>query len=455
MLEEELAQTLARPRYARRPAEEAEPPAVVGVRNGHRERMLTGTFGKTKIAVPRARLMCEDGKTREWKSGSLRAYQRRTKAADALIASAYLSGTNTRRVRRALRAVFAGPVGKDVVSRTWRKVKGDWEAWGKRSLAEEPIVRLILDGTVVRVRLDKEPAGFTFDLAREDFDRVVTAETMFGEATERWLFGMDVVEACTAVRGKALQRILEYPDAEKVLYFDPDTAVFGSIEPMVRIPDEASIALTPHQVDPDSDRMAIIDNEIASLQYGAFNLGFLAVRNDAEARRFAAWWASRLADWRHDRPDIGVFVDQKWANLIPCFFENAKVVRDPGYNVASWNLSQRKLAITDDGEIKVNRSLLRFYHFTKLGPIGDAMTQRYAGDNIAVYELWWWYRNRVEALADPSIPRNWWYYATYATGEPIPKRVREVYRSDASLQERFPAPFADGFRDWAAANVGA
>ena len=50
---------------------------------------------------------------------------------------AYLSGTNTRRVRRALNAVFAGPVGKDVVSRAWRKVKGDWDAWNVRPLGQE------------------------------------------------------------------------------------------------------------------------------------------------------------------------------------------------------------------------------------------------------------------------------------------------------------------------------
>ena len=110
--------------------------------------------------MPRARLTGEDGKTREWRSGSLRACQRRTRAADALIAGAYLAGaylagTNTRRVRGALNAVFAGPVGKDVVSRVWRKPKGDWDAWNARSLAEEPIVRLILDGTVARVRLDR------------------------------------------------------------------------------------------------------------------------------------------------------------------------------------------------------------------------------------------------------------------------------------------------------------
>jgi transposase-like protein len=114
MLEEELSEALSRPRYGRRKSGEDEAaPSVVGVRHGHRERTLTGTFGKTRIAVPRARVIGEDGKTREWRSGSLRAYQRRTRAADALIAGAYLSGTNTRRVRRALNAVFAGPVGKD------------------------------------------------------------------------------------------------------------------------------------------------------------------------------------------------------------------------------------------------------------------------------------------------------------------------------------------------------
>src|SRR4029434_4504416 len=86
----------------------------------------------------------------------LAAYQRRTLAADALIASTYLAGTNTRRVRRALKALFGGAVGKDTVSRVWRKVKADWNAWNTRSLAAEPIVRLIFDGTVVDVRLDRK-----------------------------------------------------------------------------------------------------------------------------------------------------------------------------------------------------------------------------------------------------------------------------------------------------------
>ena len=137
MIRGELDAALSRPRYGRL-AEHAEGSGVTEVVTGHRHgsrvRTLMGTFGRTEIAVPRARLNGSGGKTTEWKSQVLRNYQRRTRAADALIAGAYLAGTNTRRVRRALRSVFGGEVGKDTVSRVWRKVKGDWDAWNSRSL---------------------------------------------------------------------------------------------------------------------------------------------------------------------------------------------------------------------------------------------------------------------------------------------------------------------------------
>ena len=165
MFEGELDVLLSRPRYGRRGLNgsngSGESASTSGHRHGHRPRSLMGSFGRVEIAVPRARLNTLDGKTTEWKSKALRAYQRRTLAADALIASTYLAGTNTRRVRRALAALFGGAVGKDTVSRVWRKVKSDWDAWNARSLAEEPIVRLILDGTVVRVRLDRKATSIS------------------------------------------------------------------------------------------------------------------------------------------------------------------------------------------------------------------------------------------------------------------------------------------------------
>src|ERR1700680_3698387 len=121
LLRSELDEALARPRYGRsQMAGNEGRSGITGHRHGSRRRSLTGTFGRIEIAVPRARLTTSEGKTTEWKSQALRAYQRRTLAADALIASTYLAGTNT---RRALAGLFDGTVGKDTVSRTWRKVK--------------------------------------------------------------------------------------------------------------------------------------------------------------------------------------------------------------------------------------------------------------------------------------------------------------------------------------------
>jgi transposase-like protein len=183
MFEEELAEALGRARYARG----GKPK---GYRNGHRARDLVGTFGTETVHVPRARIEGEDGRTREWRSKALPRYRRLTKTAEALIASVYLSGTNTRRVKRALFALFKGAVSKDVVSRAWRKVKVDWDAWCGRSLADEDIVRLILDGTVVRTRVDKRATNVSVLAAigvRRDGQKVLLSiRNMGGESTAAW-----------------------------------------------------------------------------------------------------------------------------------------------------------------------------------------------------------------------------------------------------------------------------
>jgi hypothetical protein len=188
------------------------------------------------------------------------------------------------------------------------------------------------DWVIWAVLTDKASPDFSVDWSAEVFDKVVTAEELFGAATDSWLFRNDIVEACTAVKGRALQRIMDQPGAEKVFYFDPDIALFNDMMEVEQLLDDEAIVLTPHQLDPDdrSETQAIRDNEITSLNYGVFNLGFVAVRNSPEGRRFADWWADRLEDWCHDRLDIGLFVDQKWCNLIPCFFDGVKVLRDPG-----------------------------------------------------------------------------------------------------------------------------
>ena len=199
MIEAELEGALCRRRYGRRPIPQDEdtngPSGMSGHRHGHRSRSLVGTFGRVEIAVPRARLDTAEGKTTEWKSTALRAYQRRTKRTDSLIASAYLAGTNSRRVRRALAAVFGGAISKDTVSRVWRKVKADWDTWNVRSLAEEPIIRLILDGTVVRARVDRKATSIVLLVVlgiREDGQKVLLAiRNMGGETSAAWRAVLD------------------------------------------------------------------------------------------------------------------------------------------------------------------------------------------------------------------------------------------------------------------------
>ena len=182
MLEEELVEALGRERYERGP--------VKGHRHGKRERQLLGSFGPVTVSVPRARLAGSDGTMQEWRSAALPRYARMTRQAEALIASTYLAGTNTRRVKRALGALFKGAVGKDVVSRTWRRVRADWEAWNHRSIADEDIVRLILDGTVVRVRLDRKATNISLLVVlgvRADGQKVLLSVcNMGGESEAAW-----------------------------------------------------------------------------------------------------------------------------------------------------------------------------------------------------------------------------------------------------------------------------
>src|SRR5512144_774490 len=131
LIEEELAAALGRGRYERRhrrgdgeavsadgaPAETGGVSPRDGHRHGHRRRRITGSFGTVEIAVPRARIGGADGGIGEWKSRTLPRYARMTRQVEALIAGTYLAGTNSRRVRRALAALFKGAIGKDAVSR--------------------------------------------------------------------------------------------------------------------------------------------------------------------------------------------------------------------------------------------------------------------------------------------------------------------------------------------------
>ncbi|WP_426050887.1 hypothetical protein [Brevundimonas sp. SL161] len=297
---------------------------------------------------------------------------------------------------------------------------------------------------LVALITDRPPPGVEIDLVAEDFDEIVWFEDLNLADASAWLFGHDIVEACTAVKGPYMHQVCEAGVVDAIVYLDPDTALFNRLDPVIDLLAVHGGVLTPHLLEPEDRPQAILDNELATLRTGIFNLGFVAIRTDGEGAAFARWWNDRLLSYCYDDIPRGLFVDQRWCDHVPAFYETFKVLRDPGYNVASWNLSRRKVTIDWAGEVRVNGSLLRFWHFTKLGPVGESMTRRYAGSNYEVYEIWSWYRRMVQATTDPRLPAGYWAYGTYADGRPIKKKHREQYRYQPELSARFPNPFDIG-----------
>lgn len=256
---------------------------------------------------------------------------------------------------------------------------------------------------------------------------------------QAWLFKHDVVEVCTAVKGPFLHQTLS-GGADAVVYLDPDTALFTSLAPLEEMLRADDILLTPHLLDANDELEAILLTCILGLQDWHLQPG---LRDGEGGRgrgaRFGQWWSDRLLSFCYDDIPNGLFVDQRWCDHVP-LVDKVKVVRDPGYNVASWNLSKRLVAVGQDGAITVNGHPLRFWHFTKLGPTGDAMTKRYAGDNHAVYEIWRWYKEEVAKTTDPVIPERYWAYEAFSDGTKIAKARLGALPHPPGPAGRLPRP---------------
>jgi hypothetical protein len=311
--------------------------------------------------------------------------------------------------------------------------------------------RLHPDWVLWALVTDRAPQGLP-DGVLDCFDHVQDAAGLEIPGFAGWLFKHDVVEACTAVKATMLRRLLGL-GAAKVIYLDPDIAAFAPLDPLLERLDAASIVLTPHQTAPDATDEAVRDNEGGSMRFGIYNLGFLGVRNDAIGRDFAAWWEERLLAACYDAPEAGIFTDQKYCDLVPGLFPGVHVERDSGCNVASWNVAHRPVRVNRRGEVTAGGRLLRFYHFTKIGPqgsqgAGDVMTGRYAGENFEVHELVAWYKRAIAAEA-VGLPESPWHYGRFGDGSPIPRAARLLWRERADLRRAFADPFDAGqLRAW-------
>lgn len=236
-----------------------------------------------------------------------------------------------------------------------------------------------------------------------------------------------------------LRYLLGKQNCEAVLYCDPDIVVFSRLDDLLGELKLNSVLLTPHQTKPEHTIQAIIDNEICSLRHGLYNLGFIGVKNDEEGRAFSEWWSERLYHFCSDKLERGLWVDQKWIDFAPVFFEGIKILKSPRFNVAPWNLTTRELKGTFEEGFTVDGQPLGFYHFTGFDSgAHEIMATKYAPNSAAVRKLIKWYKN---SIASEKQVKTSWAYGRFENGVPITPLHRVIYRMRQDLQDTYPDPF--------------
>lgn len=295
-----------------------------------------------------------------------------------------------------------------------------------------------------------------FNILNEPFDGIIKADELelFGN-TNTFFFKYNVTEICTAVKPGIALEIMNRYKAQKVVYLDPDIAVFSDLNEIKVLLDKYSMIFVPHSSKPDTEKSLIIGNEILFLKKGVFNLGFFAVKNDDEGCRFLKWWHERLFHYCLDddctlyellnsEGRLGTFTDQKWIDLVPCFFDNYYILKTPGYDVATWNLSNLHVFV-DKGNWFVDGYPLRFFHFSSF----DSGHHHSVLDLIIelnskckdVKKLSEWYERELKKAGQIQLEKYEWKYARYSNGELIPNTHRKIFNIRQDIHDIFQNPF--------------
>jgi len=271
-------------------------------------------------------------------------------------------------------------------------------------------------------------------------------------------FRYGILELNTAVKPFLLAHLRDRYGIDRAFYLDPDILVLDRLYGLERALDTHALVLTPEITEPVEDGWRA--GERAYLRSGVFNLGFLGIQLDAVTEPFLRWWQSRLARFCLDDIPAGLFVDQIWMNFAPCFVDAVAVIRDPIYNIAPWNLSQRRLGYAR-GHWSVNGERAGFFHFSSPFAHDRDRITKHRGDDLTLArrpdlaELFEHYRGLVRAAGDDDAKPVPYGFATFAgTDVKVLDSFRRTLQRVDPQGRRWPDPFdswaADGFLRWLA-----
>ena len=282
-----------------------------------------------------------------------------------------------------------------------------------------------------------------FDPAAEPFELIEVERLDNIPDLRAFLFKYTILELNTAVKPYLLEHLFAEHGVTKLLYLDPDILVMRQLEALDDLLGHAAIVLTPHLTAPYDDTKH--PDELAILRSGSYNLGFLGLADRPPVRDFLRWWQSRVYDGCVVRVEEGLFVDQKWIDLVPGMYDGVEIVRDSGYNVAYWNLHSRSVVLGDNPTC--NGEPLYFFHFSGVEPQNLEAVSRHQDrfrlkDLGGLRELFTRYRDLLFAEGYRET-RPWPYaYAAFDDGTTIPGVARALYLSLGSGSARFGDPFA-------------
>lgn len=223
----------------------------------------------------------------------------------------------------------------------------------------QQIQKLEKKGTSFEIFLADRVSGFV----PEDVPFKVTPLQDVGLVDEAGMITRyNITELNTAIKPYCFLKLLRESD-EPVVYMDPDTYPVTALTEVRDALQTHNAVLTPHTLTP-IEIGPFRSEEFSRL--GIYNLGFLGLAKSQEVMDFLVWWAEKLE--RQCVIDIprGVFVDQKWADHLPAYVDGVKILRHPGYNVAYWNLMNRRVTKDEKGKYSVRGEPLKFFHFSGL-----------------------------------------------------------------------------------------
>lgn len=251
-----------------------------------------------------------------------------------------------------------------------------------------------------------------------------------------FIYQYSILELNTAIKPYVIE-VLMNRGYRKIIYFDPDIRVFRPLDEMLALLDHHNVLLTPHLTDQLDDGK--VPSELHILQAGSYNLGYVGLRACDETRKLVKWWQGKL--YKECVVDLprGLFVDQKWMDLVPSMFSGVHIHRDPSWNIAYWNLNHRDLKQPEAGRFTVDGRPLTFFHFSGYSIEAATLSKhqnrfRKGPDGTPLRALCSVYDQALQRNGIEDFKQVPYAFSDFADGTPVPDAARRLIRSSSVLE---------------------